>query len=110
MKAKKAAEVAAKHAREAEEKQKRKAELAAMSPEERNIAALNDIKITENQVFEIYKRIDDFSEENKTKLALSLKAYWKNHKNWEKTKGKKTKGMLKQMDRVEKVKNILGEK
>lgn len=90
--------------------QKRKAELAAMSPEERDIAALDDIKIAESRVVEMYNRIDDFSDENKRKIALALKAYWKVNGKWEKRKGKKTKGILKQIDRVEKVKNILGEK
>ncbi len=106
-------ELAAKHAREAEEKrlaeEKRKAVLETMSPEERDIAAVNDPKITENQVVEIYNRIDDFSDENKTKLALALKTYWKDHEKWEKKKGKKTKGIIKQMDRVQKIKSILGE-
>jgi CRISPR/Cas system CSM-associated protein Csm5 (group 7 of RAMP superfamily)/predicted DNA-binding ArsR family transcriptional regulator len=114
IKANKAIELAAKQAMEAEEKrlaeENRKAELEAMSPEERDIAAVNNPKITENQVVEIYNRIDDFSEENKTKLALALKTYWNDHGKWEKKKGKKTKGILKQIDRVEKVKNILGEK
>jgi len=58
----------------------------------------------------LYNRIDDFSEENKTKLAHALKSYWGKHGNWEKPKRKKTKGILKQMYRVRKVKNILGEK
>ncbi|OEU64699.1 MAG: type III-A CRISPR-associated RAMP protein Csm5, partial [Desulfobacterales bacterium PC51MH44] len=73
-------EIAAKRGREAEEKrlaeEKRKAALEAMSPEERDVAAVNDPKITENLVVEIYNRIDDFSDENKTTLALSLKTYW----------------------------------
>ncbi|MBW2661953.1 MAG: type III-A CRISPR-associated RAMP protein Csm5 [Deltaproteobacteria bacterium] len=114
IKANKAAEVAALEAREAEEKrlaeEKRKAALEAMSPEERDIATVNDPEITENQVVEIYNRIDDFSENNKTKLALALKAYWEVLGKWKKAKGKKTKGILKQIDRVEKVKSILGEK
>jgi len=32
----------------------------------------------------IYNRIDDFSEENKRKIALALKAYWKVNGKWEK--------------------------
>ena len=106
MKANKVAEVAAKHAREAEEKrladEKRKTELEAMSPEERDIAAVGDPKITENQVVEIYNRIGDFSGENKTKLAHALKSYWKKHGKW----GKK-KCTQKQWDKVQKVKEIL---
>ncbi len=92
------------------EEERKKAVLEAMSPEERDISAVNDPKITENQVVKIYNKIDDFSEENKTRLALALKTYWEACGKWKKTKGKKTKGVLKQIDRVEKVKNILGQK
>jgi len=113
IKAEKATEIAAKHAREAEEKrlaeEKQKAELEAMSPEERDIATANDPEITEKQVFELYSRIDDISEENRTKLAMALKTYWEDNKKWEKKKGKKTRGILKQIDRVQKIKNILRE-
>ena len=113
IKARRANEIAAKQAREAEEKrfaeEKRKAALEAMSPEERDITAISNPEITENQVVEIYNRIDNFSDEHKTKLALALKTYWKDHGKWEKTKGKKTKGILKQMDRVQKIRGILGE-
>ena len=102
-------EVAAKQAREAEEKrlaeEKRKAALEAMSPEERDTTAVNDPKITENQVVEIYNRIDNFSEENKTTLALSLKTYWEAHGKWE-----KKDCLNKQLKKVQKVKNILGQK
>ena len=101
-------------ARQQEEEAAKKAEkekqenLAAMSPEERAIDdILNNPGIAENKVFEIYNTIDDFSEKNKTKLAMALKTYWEDHKKWEKKKGKKTKGVLKQMDRVQKIKNIL---
>ena len=103
-----ASDVAAKQARKAEEKrlaeEKRKAALEAMSPEERDIAAVNDPKITENQVVEIYNRIDNFSEENKTNLALALKTYWKDHEKWE-----KKKCTTKQWNKVQKIKSILGE-
>ena len=68
-----------------------------------------DPEISENKVVEIYSTIDNFSEQNKTKLALVLKAYWKDHEKWKKKKGKKTKGSLKQIDRVQKIKNILCE-
>ena len=100
-------EIAAKRGRKAEEKrlaeEKRKAALEAMSPEERDVAAVNDPKITENQVVEIYNRIDDFSDENKTTLALSLKTYWEAHGKWEKKDCSN-----KQLKKVQKVKNILG--
>ena len=101
-------EVAAKQAMEAEEKllaeKKRKAVLEAMSPEERDVATVNDPKITENKIIEIYNRIDDFSDENKTKLALALKTYWKDHEKWEKKDCSK-----KQLKKVQKIKGILAE-
>ena len=37
-------------------------------------------------------RIDDFSEENKTKLALALKSYWEKHGKWEMYKKPMVKG------------------
>lgn len=99
-------EVAAKQAREAEEKrlaeEKSKTALAAMSPEERDIEAINNPKITENQVVEIYSGIDNFSGENKTKLAQALKLYWEKHGKWKKKMCSK-----KQWAKVQKVKGIL---
>ena len=55
-----------------------------MSPAERDIVALNDPDIAEQQIIEIYNRIDSFSEENKKHAAISLKAYWGNHGKWKK--------------------------
>jgi hypothetical protein len=75
------------------EKERKKAVLEAMSPEERDIAAVNDPKITENQVIEIYNGIDDFSEENKTKLAQALRSYWEKHSKWKKKKCTKNNGI-----------------
>lgn len=92
-----------------EEDEKRKAELEAMTPEERALEELGDSKITENRVIEIYNEMDGFSEENKKAAALALKKYWEKCGKWGKAKGKKTKAVLKQMERVQKVKEILGE-
>ena len=47
---------------------------------------------------------DAFSDENKKKLALALKTYWEDHEKWEKKKCTK-----KQWNKVQKVKEILGE-
>ena len=102
--------------RDLEEKQKKegkekyKAKLEAMTPEERALAEICNSTVSENRVIEIYNGIDGFSEDNKKAAAHALKRYWKACEKWEKPKGKKTKGILKQIDRVEKVKNILGEK
>lgn len=113
IKANEAIKVAAKQAMEAEKKrvakEKRNAELEAMTPEERALEELDDSKITENRVIEIYNEIDGFSEENKKAAALALKKYWEACGKWSKPKGKKTKAVLKQMERVKEIKEILGE-
>jgi hypothetical protein len=104
----KAAEVAKQVAREAEEKhlaeEKRKAELEAMSPEERDIVLINDPDINEHQVVEIYSRIDGFSEENKIKAARALKQYWEANGKWRSKDCSK-----KQKVKVQKVAKILSE-
>lgn len=82
--------------------ERRKAELEAMTPEEREIVEISDPSILENRVVEIYKRIDEFSEENRKALALALKKYWETHGKWE-------KGTDKQKRKVQKVKGILEE-
>lgn len=82
----------------------RKAELKAMSPEERDITALDDPKIIESRVVETYNRIDEFSEENRVKLAKVLKGYWETQGKWKKKNCSK-----KQWVKVQKVKSILGE-
>jgi len=55
-------------------------------------------------VVEIYNKTDDFSDENKTKLAHALKSYWEKHGKWD-----KKKCTPKQWDKVQKIKTILGE-
>ncbi|NVM21953.1 MAG: type III-A CRISPR-associated RAMP protein Csm5 [Desulfobacterales bacterium] len=91
------------------EEEKRKAKLEAMTPGQRTLEELNDLSISENRVIEIYNEIDGFSGESKRAIAQALKKYWEVHEKWKKAKGKKTKGVLKQMDRVCKIKAILGE-
>ena len=86
------------------EKEKQE-KLAAMSPEERAIDdILNNPEIIENKVVEIYNRLDKFSEEKKPELAAALKKYWQNHNKWKKKKCSK-----KQWEKVQKVKDTLGE-
>ena len=53
--------------------------------------------------------IDEFSEENRKGLALALKKYWQDKGKWERGKSKKTKAVKKQLLRVQKIKEILGE-
>lgn len=66
------------------EEEKRKAELEAMTPEERDIAAFSEPRLSEQQVFGIFNRLDGFSPENKIKVATELKNYWIKNKKWEK--------------------------
>lgn len=84
--------------------EKRKAELEAMSPEERDIASLSDPDISENQVVEMYNKVDGFSEENKKALALALKTCWESNGKWRKKDCSK-----KQWQKVQRIKDILGE-
>jgi CRISPR-associated protein Csm5 len=86
------------------DEEERKKQLEAMPPEEKAIAELNDPRVLEDRVVEIYKEIDTFSEENKKQLALALKKYWETNGKWEKKSCSK-----KQWEKVKKVKSILGE-
>ena len=86
------------------EEERKKAEFEAMTPEERDIAVLNDPNIAEQDVTAIFNQIDNCSEENKKRVALSLKTYWENHGKWRKKDCSK-----KQWVKVQKVKAILGD-
>ena len=86
------------------EEERKKAEFEAMSPEERDIVALNDPCIGELQAIEIFNRIDSFSEENKKHAALSLRTYWETRAKWKKKDCSK-----KQWVKVQKIKGILGD-
>ncbi len=99
-KSKRAAE-AAEIRRKAEEK--RRAQLEAMSPEEREIAEIHDPSVLESRVVEIYNKINEFSEEDRNVLALALKKYWEMNGKWQKKDCSK-----KQWLKVQKVKGILG--
>jgi CRISPR-associated protein Csm5 len=85
--------------------EERKAAIAAMSPEERDIMEVRDLSTVDNRIIEIFKKIDDFSAENKNKLAEALKARWQAEDKWD-LKGKKKKP--KQEKKVDKIKGILG--
>jgi len=99
----KAAEIKAiKESEKRKEEERRNAELEAMSPEEREIAEIGDTSILESRVVEIYKKIDEFSEENRKTLAVALKNYWETHEKWKKKDCSK-----KQWKKVQKVKGIL---
>ena len=86
--------------------EERKAAIAAMSPEDREIMEVLAPSTIENRIFAIYDEIDTFSEENKIKLAQALKERWQSDGKWE-LKGKKKKS--KQGKKVAKIKSILAE-
>lgn len=90
---------------ERKEAERRKKELEAMTPEESDIALVRNPKTTENQVVEIYNRMDGFSEENKKTLASAFRTYWEASGKWEKKQCTK-----KQWAKVQKIKGILGER
>jgi hypothetical protein len=97
-------EAARKEQKQIEVEAKRQAELAKMSPEERDIATVRDLATSENKVMEIYGRIDNFPDEIKKELAQALKERWEpNPKKWQKKKCSQ-----KQWKKVQRVKAILG--
>ena len=103
-------EAAEKQQKETEEREKaiaeekRQAELAAMSPEDRMIAEITDPSVTENRVVEIFNAMNTFPEDKKPALATALKTYWQQIGKW-----KKKKCTGKQWEKVQAVKKILGE-
>ena len=86
--------------------EERKAAIEAMSPEDREILEVRDLSTIDNRVIEIFNKMNDFSGENKKKLAQALKERWQAEGKWE-LKGKKKKS--KQGKKVGKIKGILGE-
>jgi hypothetical protein len=91
-------------ARKLKDEIERKAQLEAMSPEERAIVEIKDPAITEQRVVEIYNRLNGFSEEQQKKLALALKDYWAAKGKWEKKQCSN-----KQWIKVQQIKSVLGE-
>jgi len=82
----------------------KQAAIEAMTPEERDIALMESPDVIENKAVEIFTRFDDFSEENKPKLALAFKTYWTSLNKW-----KKKQCTKKQWAKVQKIKAVLGE-
>jgi CRISPR-associated protein Csm5 len=103
-----ALEAARKKAEEEERKrvqeEERKAKLAAMSPEEREVALLSAPSVTEDQMVKVFLRLDQFSEPNRKLAADALKDYWLKAGKWAKKDCSK-----KQWVKVQKIKSILGE-
>ncbi len=87
-----------------EAERQRQAQWEAMSPEERDIAMLQDPDVSENDVVALFNRMDQFSDELKPKLARLLKDYWTKQNKWD-----NKKNTAKQKQKVAKVKDVLGE-
>lgn len=81
-----------------------KAAMENMSPEDRDIMDVRDSSTIDNTVFEIFKKIDQFSDENRKILAQAFKERWQAQNKW-KVKKKESK----QGKKVSKIKAILAE-
>jgi len=97
----KQARIRAEEERKKREEEERKAYLESLSPEEHDIEMIKDPNVSEQQVVEIYRKIDEFSEANRKRLAEALKDYWIQHNKW---KGKLSH---KQKQKVARIKEIL---
>mgnify|MGYP007131706879 CR=1 FL=1 len=90
---------------EEQEKQAQKeAELAAMSEEERLVYLVEQNEASDNEVNELYFKLDQFEDTEKKRVASLIKKRWQSEK-------KKWSGKLspKQKDKVANIKSILGE-
>jgi len=84
---------------------KRRAEREKMSAEELAIDDLRQENTETNRVFEIFREMNGYSEEARREVAGLLKAVWQHEGRWSKKDCSK-----KQWNKVQKVKEILGEK
>ncbi|MEW6139412.1 MAG: type III-A CRISPR-associated RAMP protein Csm5 [Thermodesulfobacteriota bacterium] len=83
-------------------KAQQQADLASMTKTEQAVALIQSADVTENEVVAIYQKIDEF--ETNEAVAAALKDYWIRAGKW-----KKKECSPKQLKKVAKVKEILGE-
>ena len=88
--------------RRAEEEAQRLARLEKMSPAERDAERLKSDP-DDNEVYTIYRRLDEYQDHDKKLLAQALKNYFIGKNKW------KAKKKTKQWDKVQHIKGILGE-
>ncbi len=81
---------------------RRKAELDSMSPEERAISRVTRKEITEEEVVDLFNRLEEFP--NHKAIAQALKQYYIDAGKWERKDCSK-----KQRQKVKKIKELLGE-
>lgn len=66
------------------------------------IESTGDIQQKKQKSIDLYNEIDKFSKEEQKQIAVKLKAYWEQTKEWEVKKTKK-----KQIQKVNKLKSII---
>jgi CRISPR-associated protein Cmr6 len=84
--------------------QRRQEELAAIPEEERNIVLLERGELNEHQPFDLFASLDSLESSLQQRAAKALKALWITEKRWSKKECSK-----KQLEKVKKIKSILGE-
>ncbi len=89
---------------EKEAEARRQAELDALSDDERDIMLLERGELIENQVYDLFNRIDTFEPHFQKRAAQVLKSLWIAQKKW-----RKKECSDKQSIKVSKIKQILGE-
>jgi hypothetical protein len=89
-----------------EEKQRRDQEeqtrLASMSEDERLLYDFQKGSLNENQVVDVYNRLDSFEPEYMARVADEIREFWQTHGKWS---GKQSK---KQNEKIQKIKGVLG--
>ena len=90
--------------KQAESEQLLQRELAALPEDERLVLLMERGKLSDNEVFELYYRIDTLEPSLKKRAAIALKTRWAEQARWKKKNCSK-----KQMAKVAKIKKILVE-
>ncbi|MFP4531460.1 MAG: hypothetical protein ACLFNS_02145 [Desulfobacterales bacterium] len=111
-KARQAAEEKIANERAAKERKRReeekKARLASMSPEEQLLLAFEEKTISEEQVNAIFNQLDNYPDARKLQFANAIKAYWQETGKWSK-KSLSRKQWVKQREKIQKIKDVIGE-
>ncbi len=91
--------------RRQQEEERLQRELASLSPDERDLRLLQEGKLIENRVYELFNRLDDMDPQMQRMMAQAIKELWQGQeKKW-----KKKECTQKQVDKVRRIKEILGE-
>ena len=90
--------------RRAEEEERKRVEWESKTPEEKEVAIVEDLSRSESEVMEIWKKLDDAPESHKLALTKAFKKRWMEEGKWIKKQCSK-----KQWAKVQKVKSVLGE-